>query len=366
MFGFGHLAGYDYFGHMQRGLERRFADAGVKAVFDDVPTPPTGSLRTRTRILAQTVAADVKNTEGPIHLVGHSTGGLDARLILSPSVDLGPDNKYLGWTKRVRTAVSVNTPHFGTPLAGYFATVSGTRMLYAMSLLTFVSLSIGEPSLAIFSRILTGLGGIDRLFGGDVKLFSRLTESILRFVDDDGRAEITRFMGDIRVDQGGVIQIMPEAIDLFNATTEDNPNVRYGSTVSAAPSPRRLRFIRRLLSPYGAFTAAVFSTLYQFTSQWPKMYPYSAPTPQQQPLLDAGFSEPLTRASNDGIVPTLSMLWGKLLWAGEGDHLDVLGHFYDELRPTDHVDWVTSGSDFSRGRFGALLDAIVKFQLASA
>jgi triacylglycerol lipase len=284
---------------------------------------------------------------------------------LSPSVDLGPDQKYLGWTKRVRSAVSVNTPHYGTPLAGYFATVSGTRALYLLSLLTFVSLSIGEPSLAIFSRVLAGLGGIDRLFGGDLKLFRRATDSILRFVDNDGRVEITSFMDQIRIDQGGVIQIMPEAIDLFNATTEDNPNVRYGCVATAAPRPSSMRFLRRLISPYGAFTAAVFSTLYQFTSQWPRMYPYATPTPQQQGVLDAGFVDELTRSSNDGVVPTLSMLWGRLLFAGEADHLDVLGHFYDRIRPTDHVDWVTSGSDFTRSRFDALLDAVARFQHAS-
>ena len=46
-----------------------------------------------------------------------------------------------------------------------------------------ISLSVGEPSLAIFSRVLAGLGGIDSIFGGDVRLFSRVTDNVLRFVD---------------------------------------------------------------------------------------------------------------------------------------------------------------------------------------
>jgi hypothetical protein len=59
------------------------------------------------------------------------------------------------------------------------------------------------------------------------------------------------------------------------------------------------------------------------------------------------------------------MLWGEQLWAGEADHLDVLGHFHDEITPTDHTDWVTSGARFTRQRFAALIDAIASFQLAA-
>jgi hypothetical protein len=156
---------------------------------------------------------------------------------------------------------------------------------------------------------------------------------------------------------------MPEAMDLFNAATEDASHVRYASIASAAPPPRSLRFARRVRSPYAALTAALYSTLFQFASQCPKVYPYARPTPRQSELIRAGIDHPVTDASNDGIVPTLSMIWGDLIWAGEADHLDVLGHFHDEIRPTDHTDWVTSGSRFTRQRFGALLDAIARFQL---
>ncbi len=365
MFGFGRLAGYDYFIHVRRGLERRFKDAGVEVKFEDVPAPPTSSLRQRSRVLARTVLRSASEGDGPIHLVGHSTGGLDARLVLSPSVNLASDSPLLSWVPRVRTCVSLNAPHYGTPLAGYFATVAGTRVLYALSLLTFVSLSLGEPSLAVFSRLLAGLGGVDQLIGGgDLRLISRATNAILRFVDEQGRGEIVDFLGQIRIDQGGVIQIMPEAMDLFNAATEDCPTVRYGSIASAAPAPLTLRFARRVRSPYAALTAAMYSTLYQFTSQQPKMYPYPVPTDAQRRVLSEGVGQAVTERTNDGVVPTLSMLWGQLLWAGDGDHLDLLGHFHDDHKPTDHVDWVTSGANFNRQRFAALLDALATFQLA--
>jgi hypothetical protein len=226
-----------------------------------------------------------------------------------------------------------------------------------------LSLSLGEPSLAIFSRVLGGVGRIDNLIAGELKLLSRFTDSILRYVDKEARDEITDFLSKIRVDQGAVIQTMPESMDLFNATTENDQRVRYGSIASAAPPPLSLRVARRIRSPYAALTALLYSTLYQFASQNPKVYPYARPTAREAELLRVGIDHAVNEASNDGVVPTLSMLWGELIWAGEADHLDVLGHFHDDIQPSAHTDWVTSGARFTRQRFGALLDAISAFQL---
>jgi triacylglycerol lipase len=362
LFGFAKLAGYDYFNHLRRGIEARYAAAGVPVVCEDVPAPPTSSLRYRSRVLAGTVARTA-GRDGPIHLVGHSTGGLDARLALSRSANLGIEDALLAWRSRVASAVSMNAPHYGTPVAGYFATVSGTRVLYALSLFTVLSLTLGEPSLAIVSRLLAGLGGIDALFGEDLKLFSRVTDDVLRFIDKEGRDEISEFLGKVRSDQGAIVQIMPEAMDLFNAATEDRPGVRYGSIVSAAPPPRSLRIARRIRSPYTAATAAMFSTLYTFAGRRPRMYPYAKPTARELELLRTGIDHELGDGTSDGIVPTLSMLWGELLWAGEADHLDVIGHFHDTREVREHTDWITSGSRFTSQRFGAMLDALVGFQL---
>ncbi len=362
MFGFGRLAGYDYFHHVRAALADRFAAAGVPCETDVVPAPPTSSLRHRARILSRTV----EQTAAPhevLHLVGHSTGGLDLRLVLAPTSHLEIDRERLRWTRQVATAVSLNAPHYGTPLASYFSTVSGTRVLYALSLFTVVSLSLGEPPLALLSRLIAGVGGIDRLLGGDLKLVSRFTDTILRFVNKEGRGDIQEFLSKIQVDQGGVIQLMPEAMDLFNAATVDADHVRYGSVATAAPLPSTIRLAARIRSPYAAFTSAMYSTLYRFTAQRHEMYPYARPTRQQSEMLATGLGE-VTDRRNDGVVPTLSMLWGKLLWCGEGDHLDVLGHFRDDARPRVHQDWITSDARFTRRRFGELMDVLASFQLS--
>jgi hypothetical protein len=126
-----------------------------------------------------------------------------------------------------------------------------------------------------------------------------------------------------------------------------------------------LRFAWRIRSPSTALTAALYATWYQFAGQRHPQYYYARIDDVTAAELRSGVGREVTDQDSDAVVPTLSMLWGKLLWAGEADHLDVLGHFYDELRPSDHTDWLTSGSRFDRRRFKEVLDAIAAFQLES-
>lgn len=362
MFGFGQLAGYDYFHHVQRCLAPRFRQEGLSATFHDVPSPPTSSLKERARVLATTIA-HTSGTRDPIHIIGHSTGGLDARLALSPRTNLGIHPDLRLWVPRVQNLVTLNTPHFGTPLAGYFTTVSGTRLLYALSLLTVVSLKLGEPSLAIFSRLLASLGGLDSLLGGDLRLVSRITTGVLRFVDKEARSEIRSYLSKVQTDQGAVIQITPEAMDLFNAAVVDAEHVRYGCVVAGSPRPATLRAAKRIRSPYMALTAALYTTLYQFTAQAHERYGYAEPTRRDLHTIREALQAEPTRGDSDGIVPTLSMLWGELVWATEGDHLDTLGHFHDDLKPVIHTDWLNSGSRMARREFGSMMDRVAWFLL---
>lgn len=364
MFGFGKLAGYEYFEHIERALGARFEREGLDARIEVVATPPTASIRRRARVLAQTVwesVGDDRNVH--IHLIGHSTGGLDARLLASPTVNLAISPERLAWRKQIRSVTTLNTPHYGTPLAGFFATVSGTRLLYALSLLTFTTLKYGGPPLTVFSTLVAAIGRLDEALGLDVKLLDRATEMILRFIGDRGRDEVRGWLDGIRQDQGGIIQLTPEAMDLFNAATEDSKNVRYGCVVTASPPPAPIRLATGVRSPYAALTATIYTTLYQVTSREPKEYPYPACTGDNLSVLESGIGRHVTGSTCDGIVPTPSMVWGRLLWAGRGDHLDIVGHFRDDERPPVHVDWLWSGSSFTRRRFADAMDAIVGFIL---
>jgi hypothetical protein len=188
---------------------------------------------------------------------------------------------------------------------------------------------------------------------------------LLRFVDREGRKAIQGYLNQVRLDQGAVIQTTPEAMDLFNAATANSGTVRYGSVVTGAPAPRALHLGRRIRSPYAAFSAAMYSTLHRITGQRHECYGYAEPNAQQRGRLNTEIGFELDEHASDGVVPTLSMLWGEILWCGPGDHLDVLGHFADEAEHTGHVDWLMSGAHFGREQFRQMIERIAQFQLGA-
>jgi thioesterase domain-containing protein len=80
MFGFTRLASYNYFSHVERAVQERFRKVGhaIETHVSDVL--PTASVRRRAARLAELIEHTAAG-DGPIHLLGHSIGGLDARLV---------------------------------------------------------------------------------------------------------------------------------------------------------------------------------------------------------------------------------------------------------------------------------------------
>ena len=152
-------------------------------------------------------------------------------------------------------------------------------------------------------------------------------------------------------------------MDIFSVGVEDNPNLRYGCVVAQAPPPRVFNVARGLRSPIGALSAAVFSALYVGAGRVSSVYPPPEPDPGTRRMLELKFGRELNRSANDGLVPTTSMLWGDVVWAGAADHLDVLGHF-NGGRNSPHTDWLVSGVGFRENDFDEVMDAIAGFLLA--
>lgn len=361
MFGFGRLVSLRYFEHIAAGLSERFEAAGRAARIEVCEVHPTASIRRRARTLAELIAT-AKTHDGPIHLLGHSTGGLDCRLLASPSIHLPrmPEGT-LSFLPRLRSITTMNTPHYGTPLATFFATVNGQRLLYAVSALSVIALKMGSPPLAAASALLAALGRFD--FGSlELRMLDRAAETIVRVLDESSRDELREWLKLLRDDQGAILQLTPEAMDLFQAGIENCPGVHYQSTMSFVPPHASVSLTRAMTSPWTAISAAIFSALQKVTSYHDERYPCSAPTEDLDRALVHALGSAVPISANDGVVPLSSQLWGKPVWIGHGDHLDVVGHFDGQA---GHHDWLSSGSHFSRARFDTLLDAIAGGMLAS-
>jgi triacylglycerol lipase len=369
MFGFGRLGSYNYFAHVERELVARFAAAGHELVAHVIEDLPTASIRRRAvrlaEIIAQTSGSD------PIHLLGHSTGGLDARLVASPASTLEPV-----WLPRLRSVTTMNTPHYGTPLASFFVTSNGQRVLKALSALTVTGLSLGSQPLAAASVVLGVLHATDQALPFKLTLLDRSISSVVGLVDDARSPEIKTFLGAIEDDQGSMLQVSPEAMDLVVAGFADRPGVTYQSTVSMAPTPKPRKWLQQVGHPWRVVSLSLFYALHRLTAKVGKRYPCAAMR-GETPFAGDATEAVLARAfgtvgldENDGIVPLRSQLWSNVVWAGYGDHLDVLGHYVEphgddttpELR---HRDWLTSGSGFTDREQTALVDAIANGMLTS-
>ena len=123
-------------------LEGALRRRGLEVSVHYVRTLPTASLRRRaTRLLE--VMAETASGDGPIHLIGHSSGGLDARFFASSGASLSDQQIATDLTNRVRSVVTVVTPHRGTPLARIFDSLLGARILQILSLATIYVLRYG-------------------------------------------------------------------------------------------------------------------------------------------------------------------------------------------------------------------------------
>lgn len=364
LFGFSTLGSYHYFCHVEAGIRRRFQAAGRGVQVHLVDVHPTASIRRRARKLVEVIDATFDGT-GPIHLVGHSTGGLDARLVASPTMNVR-GAALPSWAGSIRSVTTINTPHYGTPVASFFATLSGQRLLYALSALTVAVLRFGKPPLALSSSLVAAFAGIEKAVGLQLAIIDKLTEKLIQVLDSASADETTDFLRLIREDQGAIIQLSPEAMDLFQAGVEDNDRVHYQCIASYAPVPGVIHWAKSLVRPWASLSLPIFATLHRLTAMEHDRYPCSPPGTEAEDKLRTFLSTPPPRLANDGVVPLRSQIWGKLIWAGLGDHLDVVGHFRDQNRnnPT-HVDWLSSGSGFDRDRFQDVVDTMVDGMLQS-
>jgi triacylglycerol lipase len=362
--GFVNLGRITYFGHVRRILGERFTALGLDARIHLVGPPPTASLPTRAARVAEAIAATAQKGDAPLHLIGHSSGGLDVRLLTAPGVGLPTDVDVERLAGRVRTVVTMSTPHHGTPLASFFTTLRGQQLLQVLSLNTIYVLHFGHLPISA----LLWMGGMALRFGDLVVNSELLDELFSRLLEDftAGRRRAVRaLLRDVVRDQSLMLQLTPEAMEVFNASVLPRPGVRYGAVVTQAARPSLRATLAVGLDPAAQVTHAVYGALYQLIATAPR-HRSSRLTPSQTRALRRAYGAIPSWDVSDGIVPTLSQTWGHVIHAAVADHLDALGHFGDSASDPPHVDWLASGSGFDRAGFEMLMDDVARFVAARA
>lgn len=359
-FGFSAIGGISYFRQVRETLEEAFARDGYDVELIGIRTLPTASLTHRARRLMLTVKDSGGLEDGvAVHFVGHSTGALDARLAACAEVRLDFDKHIPALHRNLRTVISISGPHYGSPLANFFTTLYGKNLLYLVSLLVIVGL--WRRPINLLGGVMSVLGKVNDVLGLDETIIHQITNDLLRDFNPAAQAEVRHFLRSILEDQGAMVQVTPEGMDLFNATTPDNPDVRYVSYATAAPPPlhviRKIK-LRHALTP---LNKVLYGLLWTLTSRSHAGYPYHPPIAGTDIMTGRPLPFNVTESTSDGVVPTLSQIWGEFRGIVRADHLDVIGHYLrGPFDVRDGADWFGSGAKFDRETFQWLWEDVAR------
>jgi triacylglycerol esterase/lipase EstA (alpha/beta hydrolase family) len=350
-FGFSSIGRLKYFNGVGEIIGDEFERRGIPARVIEIDTLPTASIRRRAASLLEFVHSLSGDSEGPIHLVGHSTGGLDARLLVCPNADLQSQQKR-ALLARVASVVTVACPHFGTPLADVFGGALGKPALKLGALGLFYLLTYGRLPVGVGLRLARCVSRLDDVVGLKKTVADELFEKLLSDLGDEERRKLLDFLDGVGNDQSLLFQLTEAGCDLLNATTGKPEHLRYASVVTCGARPSVKTAWAQSFDVYAQSLHAVYGMLHWLASRADTSWYGTLPSDTAAGLArDLG--RPAELRDNDGVVPTLSQIWGDYLGAVRADHLDVVGHFgYSEEGAG--ADWLPSGSGFGQSDFDAL------------
>ena len=318
--------------------------------------PPMGSLEARVRSLQDVVLrrlgeallrGETRDGGPRIHIVGHSTGGLDARLLATPRYHFhGEDRKLRKQILRhLGTVVTLSAPQHGTPIAKSFMRGVPRLVLEGMSLATIVANAqrvthrLGVPGMGLAYTLFQAVRPRPDVNGPVVDLLAGMDEETAR--------QIERFRGMIMSDRRILRDLEPERMAALNKHLGDH-SARLVEIVTVAPRPSFTRGGLHALD-----RRAVYALCYAGAASRdfrPHGFPKGpwiaacAPGTERDSVDDAP-------CANDGIVPASSQtLDGRAARIVLADHLDVVGHFEGRWNTT----LFKSGAGFGRREFQEL------------
>ncbi|MBN9203684.1 esterase/lipase family protein [Methylibium petroleiphilum] len=356
-FGFTSLGSVSYFERVECFLAAALARRGYAARVVRCATQPTASIPRRAELLRRQVLRHGGLRADELHFVGHSTGGLDVRMLLTPGVRLrGNVDRNIGEriAERTRSAISVATPNHGTPLASHFLTLDGQTLLLILSGLA--TSSPGRRTVQAAAAAVALAARLDDWLGRDEGPLDRVAAGLLRRIRADHRDPVWKYLREIERDQGAVLQLTPEGMELFNAAVADRPGVAYVCIAAAAPDPGSQPAGLELADPEYLALRSLFRGLHALASRPHRRYAPPGPDASIRRALRRALGFAPSAASNDGFVPLYSQLHGHLLHAARADHLDLVGHF--SLAGGRTADWLPSGAGYTSDDFDRTWNAV--------
>ncbi len=360
-FGFGNIGDLRYFVGVQERLMKKLGDR-TSEEFEvvEVSTLPTASIRQRAARVLDVIASRLESGS-QFHLVGHSTGGLDARLAIAPTAALPVQSPIEGLEiyKRIRTLVTVSTPHYGTPLAGFFGSAMGKPLLRALSAATILILEHGSIPLSVALKLGQAFSRADDFFGQRDTILDQVYRQVLDNFSPEVRKSVIELVDAIGKDQSLIFQLTSAGCDILNASTAHPDSVRYGCVVTCAAPPRAAHVIGPRGDLYARALHLIYAGLWTIAARSvATMLP--KPEDKQLGVLESRLGRVPRREDNDGVVPSLSQVWGEVIDAVEGDHLDIVGH-YGSAGNDAGGDWLPTGSRFDAAAFERTWDRIADF-----
>jgi len=318
--------------------------------------PPMGSLQARVRTLQDAVLQLLGGAllrgesrgRGPrIHVIGHSTGGVDARLLANPSYHFPGEDRSLRkqLLRHLGTVVTLSAPQHGTPIARSFMRGLPRLVLEGLSVATIMANAgrrtrgLGLPGIGLAYTIFQAVRPRPGVNGPIVDLLAGMDEGTVQQVD--------RFRGMVMSDTRLLRDLVPERMARLNERLGVH-GARLVEIVTVGPSPSFTRgglhdLDRRAV--YALCHAGAASSDFR-----PATFPRGpwiaarAPGTERAAVGEA----PL---ANDGIVPASSQtLGGRAARIVLADHLDVVGHFESRGNTT----LFKSGADFGQRQFQEL------------
>ena len=157
-------------------------------------------------------------------------------MLLTPGLRVARGDAEERIARLTRTAISVATPHRGTPLANHFLSVQGHTLLLVLSALA--TSGQGRGAILAAAKAIALVARLDDWLGRRETPLDRIAASLLRKIRFDRKDPVWKYLGEIEHDQGAVLQLTPEGIDLFDAAVADHADIAYSCVVAGVPKPR--------------------------------------------------------------------------------------------------------------------------------